>query len=73
MLCERTPIDGERKAAFFNSGAEAVENAVKIARAYTRRKAVLVFDNAFHGRTLLALTMTHSCSTTRSTEGRSSP
>jgi len=52
MLCERTPIDGERKAAFFNSGAEAVENAVKIARAYTRRKA-------FHGRTLLALTMTH--------------
>ena len=59
MLCERTPIDGERKAAFFNSGAEAVENAVKIARAYTRRKAVLVFDNAFHGRTLLALTMTH--------------
>jgi len=59
MLCERTLIDGERKAAFFNSGAEAVENAVKIARAYTRRKAILVFDNAFHGRTLLAMTMTH--------------
>jgi len=59
LLCERTPIDGDLKAAFFNSGAEAVENAVKIARAYTKRKAVLVFENAFHGRTLLALTMTH--------------
>jgi len=59
LLCERTAIDGELKAAFFNSGAEAVENAVKIARAYTKRKAVLVFENAFHGRTLLAMTMTH--------------
>ena len=59
MLCEHTAIDGAKKAAFFNSGAEAVENAVKIARAYTKRKAVLVFENAFHGRTLLAMTMTH--------------
>jgi 4-aminobutyrate aminotransferase/(S)-3-amino-2-methylpropionate transaminase len=59
VLCERTPKLGPVKAAFFNSGAEAVENAVKIARAYTKRKAVLVFENAFHGRTLLALTMTH--------------
>ncbi|MFC2083302.1 aspartate aminotransferase family protein [Candidatus Bipolaricaulota bacterium] len=59
LLCEHTAIDGSVKAAFFNSGAEAVENAVKIARAYTKRKAVLVFENAFHGRTLLALTMTH--------------
>ncbi|MGB2984214.1 MAG: aspartate aminotransferase family protein [Candidatus Bipolaricaulia bacterium] len=59
LLCERTSIDGEKRAAFFNSGAEAVENAVKIARAYTKRKAVLVFENAFHGRTLLAMTMTH--------------
>lgn len=59
VLCERTAIDGEKRAAFFNSGAEAVENAVKIARAYTKRKAVLVFENAFHGRTLLAMTMTH--------------
>ncbi len=59
LLVARTPIPGEVKAAFFNSGAEAVENAVKIARAYTKRKAVLVFDNAFHGRTLLAMTMTH--------------
>ncbi len=59
LLVARTPIPGTVKAAFFNSGAEAVENAVKIARAYTKRKAVLVFDNAFHGRTLLAMTMTH--------------
>ena len=59
VLCEHTAIDGPKKAAFFNSGAEAVENAVKIARAATKRKAVLVFENAFHGRTLLAMTMTH--------------
>jgi len=59
LLCQRTAIDGEKRAAFFNSGAEAVENAVKIARAYTKRKGVLVFENAFHGRTLLAMTMTH--------------
>jgi 4-aminobutyrate aminotransferase/(S)-3-amino-2-methylpropionate transaminase len=59
LLCERTAIAGEKRAAFFNSGAEAIENAVKIARAYTKRKAVLVFENAFHGRTLLAMTMTH--------------
>jgi 4-aminobutyrate aminotransferase len=49
---------GEQRSVLFNSGAEAVENAVKIARAATGRPAVVVFDNAFHGRTLLALTMT---------------
>ena len=59
ILCQHTAIEGSVKAAFFNSGAEAVENAVKIARAYTKRKSVLVFENAFHGRTLLAMTMTH--------------
>lgn len=59
LLCEKTAIDGEKRAAFFNSGAESVENAVKIARAYTGRPGVLVFENAFHGRTLLAMTMTH--------------
>jgi 4-aminobutyrate aminotransferase/(S)-3-amino-2-methylpropionate transaminase len=58
-LCRHTAIQGPLKAALFNSGAEAVENAVKIARAFTKRKAVLVFENAFHGRTLLAMTMTH--------------
>ncbi len=59
LLCEHVPGAGPYKAAFFNSGAEAVENAVKIARAYTKRNAVLVFENAFHGRTLLTMTMTH--------------
>ncbi len=58
-LCEHVPGPGPYKAAFFNSGAEAVENAVKIAKVYTGRKAVLVFENAFHGRTLLTMTMTH--------------
>ncbi len=58
-LCERVSGPEPYKAAFFNSGAEAVENTVKFARAYTGHKAVLVFENAFHGRTLLAMTMTH--------------
>ena len=57
-LAERVPISGPVKAAFFNAGTEAVENAVKFARAYTGRQAVVVFEGAFHGRTLLALTMT---------------
>lgn len=58
-LAELAPGPSPKKCAFFNSGAEAVENAVKISRAATGRKAVLVFDNAFHGRTLLTMTMTH--------------
>jgi len=57
-LCEIVPVPGEKKAALFNSGAEAVENAVKIARRATGRPAVLAFDPGFHGRTLLALTLT---------------
>ncbi|MDP8949882.1 MAG: 4-aminobutyrate--2-oxoglutarate transaminase [Actinomycetota bacterium] len=52
------PGDFEKRSAFFNSGAEAVENSVKIARSYTRRPAILTFENAFHGRTLLAMTLT---------------
>ncbi|HEY0756781.1 MAG TPA: 4-aminobutyrate--2-oxoglutarate transaminase [Ktedonobacteraceae bacterium] len=52
------PGDFPKKALFFNSGAEAVENAVKIARYATGRPAVIVFDNAYHGRTLLTMTMT---------------
>ena len=52
------PFTGPARAAFFNSGAEAVENAVKIARAATGRPAVIAFDGAFHGRTLMALTLT---------------
>ncbi|GAA4941973.1 4-aminobutyrate--2-oxoglutarate transaminase [Actinoplanes utahensis] len=53
-----TPGDHEKRSALFNSGAEAVENAVKIARAYTGRDAVVVFDHAYHGRTNLTLAMT---------------
>jgi 4-aminobutyrate aminotransferase len=58
-LAEVSPCRGvEQKGFLCNSGAEAVENAVKIARAATRRPAVVVFENAFHGRTLLTMTMT---------------
>ena len=52
------PFSGPAKAAFFNAGTEAVENAVKFARSYTRRPAVIGFEGAFHGRTLLSLTLT---------------
>ncbi len=52
------PIAGDTRGAFFSAGAEAVENAVKLARLYTGRHAVIAFEGAFHGRTLLALTMT---------------
>jgi 4-aminobutyrate aminotransferase/(S)-3-amino-2-methylpropionate transaminase len=57
-LLERAPFTGPAKAAFFNAGTEAVENAVKFARAYTGRPAVIAFEGAFHGRTLLSLTLT---------------
>src|SRR5919199_6879070 len=57
-LLERVPISGPKKAAFFNSGAEAVENAVKIAKHHTGRTAVIAFDGAFHGRTLMAMSLT---------------
>jgi len=52
------PISGPTRAAFFNAGTEAVENAVKFARLATGRQAVIAFEGAFHGRTLLSLTMT---------------
>ncbi|HEX6515919.1 MAG TPA: 4-aminobutyrate--2-oxoglutarate transaminase [Nocardioidaceae bacterium] len=57
-LAELTPGDHAKKSALFNSGAEAVENAVKIARSYTGRDAVAVFDHAYHGRTNLTMAMT---------------
>ena len=57
-LSSIAPIKNPCKAAFFNSGAEAVENAVKIARSYTNRKGVLVFSHAYHGRTLMTMSMT---------------
>ena len=53
-----TPGNFAKKAIFFNSGAEAVENAVKIARYATGRPAIITFDNAYHGRTLMTMTMT---------------
>ena len=59
-LSELAPGDGPKKAIFFSTGAEAVENAVKIARAHTGRPAVISFRGGFHGRTLLALSLTGS-------------
>jgi 4-aminobutyrate aminotransferase / (S)-3-amino-2-methylpropionate transaminase / 5-aminovalerate transaminase len=57
-LLALTPISGPTKAAFFNAGTEAVENAVKFARSYTKRPAVIAFEGGFHGRTLLSLSLT---------------
>ena len=59
LLAEVSPCHGsEQRSILLSSGAEAVENAVKIARTATGRPAVLVFDHAFHGRTLMTMTMT---------------
>jgi 4-aminobutyrate aminotransferase/(S)-3-amino-2-methylpropionate transaminase len=57
-LLALSPFTGPAKAAFFNAGTEAVENAVKFARAYTKRPAVIAFEGGFHGRTMLSLTLT---------------
>jgi 4-aminobutyrate aminotransferase / (S)-3-amino-2-methylpropionate transaminase / 5-aminovalerate transaminase len=57
-LCKLAPGSFPKKALFLNSGAEAVENAVKIARYATGRSAIITFDNAHHGRTLMTMTMT---------------
>jgi 4-aminobutyrate aminotransferase/(S)-3-amino-2-methylpropionate transaminase len=57
-LLALAPISAPAKAAFFNAGTEAVENAVKFARAYTKRPAVIAFEGGFHGRTLLSLSLT---------------
>ena len=57
-LVALAPISGPVKAAFFNAGTEAVENAVKFARSYTKRPAVIAFEGGFHGRTLLSLSLT---------------
>ena len=55
----RWPLgQGDRRTALFNSGAEAVENAVKVARRVTGRQAVVVFDHAYHGRTNLTMALT---------------
>ncbi|NRA13275.1 MAG: aspartate aminotransferase family protein, partial [Crocinitomicaceae bacterium] len=57
-LNELTPGDHAKKTILSCSGSEAVENAVKVARSYTKRQAIVVFEGAYHGRTLLTLTMT---------------
>jgi 4-aminobutyrate aminotransferase / (S)-3-amino-2-methylpropionate transaminase / 5-aminovalerate transaminase len=53
-----TPGSGEKRSVLFNSGSEAVENSVKVARAYTRKPAVVAFDHAYHGRTNLTMALT---------------
>jgi 4-aminobutyrate aminotransferase len=55
---ERVPVEGPAKTAFFSTGAEAVENAVKIARAYTKRPGVITFGGGFHGRTYMTMALT---------------
>ena len=61
-VCEHlnrlAPGSGEKRSALFNSGAEAVENAIKVARAYTKKTAVVAFDHAYHGRTNLTMGLT---------------
>jgi 4-aminobutyrate aminotransferase / (S)-3-amino-2-methylpropionate transaminase / 5-aminovalerate transaminase len=57
-LIALSPFSGDAKAAFFNAGTEAVENAIKFARSYTKRPAVIAFEGGFHGRTLLSLSLT---------------
>lgn len=61
-VCEHlnrlTPGSGEKRSALFNTGSEAVENAIKIARSYTRKQAVVAFDHAYHGRTNLTMALT---------------
>ena len=58
QLNRLTPGTGEKRSALFNSGSEAVENAIKIARTYTRKPAVVSFDHAYHGRTNLTMALT---------------
>jgi 4-aminobutyrate aminotransferase/(S)-3-amino-2-methylpropionate transaminase len=57
-LCELAPGDFAKKAIFFSTGAEAVENTVKIARAFTGRPGIVAFSQAFHGRTLMGMSLT---------------
>jgi 4-aminobutyrate aminotransferase / (S)-3-amino-2-methylpropionate transaminase / 5-aminovalerate transaminase len=57
-LCAAVPGESAKAVMFANSGAEAVENAIKIARYYTKKPAIIAFENAFHGRTLMGMTLT---------------
>jgi len=72
-LCALVGGTDTHKAVLFTTGAEAIENAVKIARAYTRRPAVVAFSGGFHGRSLLALTMTASSPAYRQNFGPFAP
>jgi len=57
-LCDALPGDSKKAAMFVNSGVEAIENAVKIARYYTKKTGIIAFEGAFHGRTLLGMSLT---------------
>ena len=57
-LIPLAPVRKPAKVAFFNAGTEAVENAVKFARAYTKRAGIIAFEGAFHGRTMMSMTLT---------------
>ena len=70
-LAELAPGDFEKKAALFNSGSEAVENAIKIARIATGRTAVVAFDHAYHGRTNLTMALTAKAAPYKSAHGKS--
>lgn len=76
-LCRRlngmTPGDFPKKTFLANSGAEAVENAVKLARAHTKRQAIVCFDHAFHGRTYMAMTLTSKAKPYRAGFGPMNP
>src|SRR3989440_381304 len=72
-LCEITPGRFPKKALLINSGAEAIENAVKIARQATGRPAVISFHNSFHGRTLMSMTLTGKVSPYRQNFGPWAP
>jgi 4-aminobutyrate aminotransferase/(S)-3-amino-2-methylpropionate transaminase len=72
-LNRRAPGDFAKKTLLANSGAEAVENAIKIARAYTGRQAVIAFEDAFHGRTLLTMSLTSKTSPYKASFGPFAP
>src|SRR4051794_5982873 len=72
-LLALAPFRGPAKAAFFNAGTEAVENAVKFARSYTGRQAIIGFEGAFHGRTLLSMSLTSKTHPYKAGLGPSAP
>src|SRR6202035_6021582 len=73
QLNRLTPGSGEKRSALFNSGSEAVESAVKIARSYTKKSAVVAFDHAYHGRTNMTMALTAKSMPYKSGFGRFAP